>query len=177
MTRSSSLITRTGPTRIGRIIRCLSFWVLALALATSSANAQDKNLLVVIVGPKTPLDQVSIKELRDLYLGNVTAIQGVSLKPVNFSANSQERLTFEKLVLLMTSDQFTEHWRTKRFLNTFQKQPSVFKSAQAVRSFVSDEPGTMGYIPLSDVDPTVRAVRKVDGHDLADKAYPLRINP
>jgi hypothetical protein len=45
-----------------------------------------------------------------------------------------------------------------------------------VRKFIFNVPGAIGYVRLSDVDPTVKVIR-IDGRLPEDKDYELRLLP
>jgi len=160
-----------------RFRMCCVLIGLALSISPVVALGQGKPVLVIIVHPQTEIDDLSMPELRDLYLGNVEEIKGIRLKPIMYTANTPIRILFESLVLKRDPEAFAQHWRSKRFLGSWQKQPTSFKSTKAVKAFVAEEKGAIAYIPLSEIDATVRQVQKIDGREVGDRAYPLRSTP
>jgi len=169
-------VRRRSTSTVFRGLYALLISCLGWAMVASAALGQD-TALAVVVHPETVLNEILLKDLRDLYLGNIENIGGMRLKPVMFTVNSPVRTTFEALALRMDSEAFAQHWRSKRFLGSWQKQPTSFKSVKAVKNYISEEKDAIGVVPLSELDSTVRLVRKVDGRDVADPAYALRSKP
>ena len=157
-----------------RVRRALLLCLFLLGAGAQGGHAED---LVIIVNNETVLDAVSIQELSALYLGESTGIRGLNLKPVGYASGNALRAFFDARVLKMTSEQFAEHWRTKRFLGGLQKPPTNFKSILAVKRFVAEERTAVGYVSFADVDASVRMVGKVDEVPVGARNYPLHIAP
>ena len=139
-------------------------WVWALVLLVIAAPAPaagDGCAIAVIVNLQTTLGPVSVQEVKALYLGEITGIQSKNLRPVGYVAGTPIRSLFDQTVLDMTSEQFAEHWRSKRFLGSFQKQPTAFKSVAAVKKFVAEVEGSIGFVPCSEADASVRTILKL----------------
>ena len=153
---------------VGVLLICL-----LLAVNGAAGFGQQDSRLVIVVNPRTPLTQVGLKELKELYLGEISRLGGHEMVPVNHAAHTPIRLAFEKQVLRMNADEFAQHWKARRFLDTSQKQPTVFRSVESVKTFVAAEKGAIGYLPYSATDASVLVIRKVDNIDLTAKEYPL----
>ena len=160
----------------GRVHNPVFAAILLICWLVLPRSARAQGDLVIIVNAQTSLEGVSSKELAALYLGDSTSIGGVNLKPVSYVAGNPLRGFFETQVLKLTAEQFAERWRSKRFLGSFTKQPTAFKSAQAVKRFVAEERGTIGYISSTDVDDSVRTIGKVDGVPVGGHDYPLHFS-
>jgi len=143
------------------MVRLSCLWApLLLALASPTVAGEDC-AIAVIVNLQTALPSASVADVRALYLGETTGIQSKNLRPVGYVAGTPIRTLFDTAVLDMTSEQFAEHWRSKRFLGSFQKQPIAFKSVPAVKKFVAEVEGSIGFVPCSEADASVRTILKL----------------
>jgi ABC-type phosphate transport system substrate-binding protein len=173
----SAMIQDASPmNRIQRLWTGSAILCALIALGASAAHASER-ALVLVTNLKTPLPNVSVTELRALYLGESMTLGGQSFRAINYTAGNPFRNAFEEHILRMTDEQFANHWRSKRFLGSFQKQPASFKSAEAVKRFVAAERDAIGYIPKASVDNTVNVVPKLDSIPVGAKSYPLLLPP
>jgi phosphate transport system substrate-binding protein len=103
--------------------------------------------LAVVVHPDSPVTNLTLTELRDIFQGRTfdwTPFGGAGeVIPVSREANSIARQLFEERV--MTGRAVTQN--------------AVLKaSAQDVVEYVAKTPGAIGYVPISQVDGTVKVV-------------------
>lgn len=147
------------------LVALLAFAVVAASTGVTLAQGSDR--LVLIVNPGNPLPSITVEQLRDLYLGSSTRVNGKELRPVNLKARDRIRDAFENRVLGLSPEKVAEHWKSQRFLGFGGAQPSVFQSVEAMKKFVSRGANAIGYIPLSAADGTVRIVPRVGNVDLS----------
>src|SRR6266536_4461898 len=91
----------------------LSSWMAAGAwLTAGSAIAQTtKTRLAIVVAKSSPLDDLSIHDLKHLYMGDqITGPGGKRLIPLALRAGSPERVAFERAVLGMAPDRVASYW-------------------------------------------------------------------
>lgn len=140
---------------------------LILALGAREASAQT----AVIVHRSSPIANVQLDELRRFFLGKTTItgngqqITLVELSPI--------RAKFYKSLLGLSADEVRRRWVAMIFKGDATALPYELPDAPSVRRYVAEHPGAVAFIPVGDVDDTVKVVR-IDGKLPSDAAYPIK---
>lgn len=118
--------------------------------------------VAVIVSPASPILEISLAELREIFLGRLQERQGVVLTIVSREDGSGARAAFESMVLQGEDTS----------LNAL-----VMPSSEAVIDYVANTPSAIGYVSTQCLDDRVRAV-PVEGvapteETIANGSYPL----
>lgn len=146
---------------------------LAAAPTPSPAIADDP--LAIIVNQSNPIDDLSLKELRTVFLGERSHwSNGRRITLVMMDPGLAERKTVLRDVCRMNETEFSRHFLQGLFTGEVFVSPKTLATPVGVRKFVFNVPGAIGYVRASDVDGTVKVI-KVSGHRLDDAEYPLRI--
>ena len=127
--------------------------------------------IAVIVSRSSPLQSVTSDELKRMFLGSTKAF--ADLTPVMLVEYPPLRQAFYRSALALSDLQFKRHWIKLVFSGEVVTPPSQIADEPEVRRFVASHPGAIGFLPLSAVDGTVRALT-VDGHAPSDPAYKIR---
>jgi len=134
-----------------------------MASVTSVEAAGDP--IVVIVNNANPVDNLSIGELKKLFLGDRSRWDtGKAVAPVMLAPGAPERAAFLKIVCGMNDADLGKYFLQAAFTGKSATPPKEVSSAAALKSFVASSPGGIGFIKASDLpagDTTVKAV-KVD---------------
>ncbi len=143
------------------------------ALVTPAAWGQAGGArLVMIVGPRSPLQNVDLAELRRLFGGDPVADpSGLRLIPFNHPPRSPDRVGFDQLVLGMDPERVTKYWTDRRI----RAQPGPPRTATSLRmlvAVVARLPGAIGYVRPEYVTREVRII-KVSGKAPDAPGYPL----
>jgi len=151
--------------------------ILAFFLAFSpSAWAGDA--LVVIVNNANPVDNLSVGELKKLFLSDRSKWDtGRSVAPVMITTGASERTAFLKIVCGMNDADFGKYFLQAAFTGKSATPPKEVSSPQSVKSIVSNSPGAIGFVKASDLssgDTTVKAV-KIEGLAASDAGYKLHL--
>jgi ABC-type phosphate transport system substrate-binding protein len=121
--------------------------------------------IVVIVNNANPVDNLSIGELKKLFLGDRSRWDtGKAVAPVMLAPGAPERAAFLKIVCGMNDADLGKYFLQAAFTGKSATPPKEVSSAAALKSFVASSPGGIGFIKASDLpagDTTVKAV-KVD---------------
>ena len=121
--------------------------------------------IVVIVNNANPVDNLSIGELKKLFLGDRSRWDtGKAVAPVMLAPGAPERAAFLKIVCGMNYADLGKYFLQAAFTGKSATPPKEVSSAAALKSFVASSPGGIGFIKASDLpagDTTVKAV-KVD---------------
>lgn len=157
-------------------IACGVLAVAALSLAVPqrvSAQAHDVDVAVV-VQPDTPVSNLSLSEVRKIFLGDRqywTANTPVVLlirAPV-----ARERDVVLKVIYQMSESQFKQYWIAKIFRAESVSAPKVVYSNDMANDLVTALPGAIAFVDSRDVRPGTKVVR-VDGRLPGEPGYPLR---
>jgi ABC-type phosphate transport system substrate-binding protein len=136
--------------------------------------------IVVIVNSANPVDNLSVSELKKLFLSDRSKWDtGKSVAPVMVTAGAPERTAFLKIVCGMNDADFGKYFLQAAFTGKSATPPKEVSSAQSVKSTVAGSPGGIGFVKESDFhgdasDGAVKAV-KIDGAAASDPAYKLKM--
>jgi len=130
--------------------------------------------VAVVVQPDTPVSNLSLAEVRKIFLGDRqywTANTPVVLlirAPV-----ARERDVVLKVIYQMSESQFKQYWIAKIFRAESVSAPKVVYSNDMASELVTALPGAIAFIDSRDVRPGTKVVR-VDGHLPGEPGYSLR---
>src|SRR5271157_3980317 len=137
------MATKSGTTDIGMSSRTLngdetSLWSVEIA----------KDGLAIVVNPKNPVINLTIKQVCDIYSGKVSNWSALGGKKSEIHVFTREdgsgtRSSFESLVMGKTE---------------IMARAMVENSNGAIRQLVADDPAAIGFISLGLVDKTVKAL-------------------
>jgi ABC-type phosphate transport system substrate-binding protein len=151
---------------------------LVMAGLTSPLGAQATNTatndVAVVVHPDTPVDNLSLSELRRLVLGDRgfwPASVRVTLllrAPV-----AHERDVILRVVCQMTESQFRQHWIAKVFRADTAVAPKIVYSSEMSIEMVARIPGAITFVDASRVGKNLK-VLKIEGRAPFETGYVLR---
>ena len=151
--------------------------VLLLAIACGAALAQKPRGgvdIAVVVHPDTPITNLSLSEVRKVFLGDrqywSTNVPVVLLirAPV-----ARERDVVLKTIYQMSEAQFKQYWIAKIFRAESASAPKVVYSNDMANELVGAIDGAIAFIDAREVRPGAKVVR-VDGKLPGEPGYPLR---
>ncbi len=109
-----------------------------------------------MVNPKVSISQISLGELRRIFLGqNRSFPDGSAALPVN--TLGWRRQNFYQRVLLRTPEQMERYWA--RMVLVGDALPPRELEAGDVRAMVAKTPGAIAYLDRSEVNASVRALK------------------
>ncbi len=142
--------------------------------------AVDGGPIVVIVNQANPVQNVSMAELRKIFLSDRSRWDtGKTIAPVIAAPGAAERSAFLKIVCGMRDAEFGKYFVQAAFTGKDVTPPREVLSGRDVKSIVAGSPGAIGFIRALDFhgdgsDGGVKAV-KVEGLLASDPGYKLRI--
>lgn len=126
-----------------RLLSLLLFWLCCLA-----AWAQQD--FVLVTSQQTPLAQIELRQLRDLYLGKLARVDGARLRPLNLQDDDATREDF--LDFLFEADfDWSEYWLVQK-LQGRQSPPIEVRGWGVMLLYLSRNPGFVGYVPREKAD-------------------------
>ena len=129
---------------------------LALGVLAPSriAGQEDRMAVIVHLERRTEL---SIEEVAQIYLRRKRFWDdGTVIVPLNLPAQAPLRARFSELVLNQTEMRLAEYWNRRYFDGILP--PATLASTEAVRRYVASDANAIGYVPISEVDGSVRVV-------------------
>ncbi len=147
---------------------------LCLALLQPLAAQRHDVDVAVVVHPDTPISNLSLAEVRKVFLGdrqywstNVPVVLMIRA-PV-----ARERDVVLKIIYQMSESQFKQYWIAKIFRAESATAPKVVYSNDMANQLVTAIPGAIAFIDSKDVKPGSKVLR-VDGRLPGEPGYPLR---
>lgn len=125
-----------------------------LALSAAPPVPREPTL---IVNPDSPVTSLTAAQVRNLYTGKLSELDGQKMVPINQNLESDLAVRFLKKFISMTPAEYKEFWVNQQ-LRSGGVPPMVQKTSVNVRLMVSQLPGGIGYVWPEEVDETVRAV-------------------
>jgi hypothetical protein len=155
--------------------RCFVSAIGALSMPSwaGGVQAQEAKLrLAIVVAKNSPLRQLSIKDLRNLYRGDaLTGPDGKRLIPLGRPPGSPERIAFDRAVLGMSPDLAAAYWIDRRIRGQSGSPRSV-ESAELLLRVLAKLEGAVGYVRVSGLTDWVTSVR-IEGKAPTDADYPI----
>lgn len=141
----------------------------SFALPVDAGEAGGK--LALVVGKDSPVADISLPDLKRLYLGEHINAAGQRLIPLNLVPLMRERAGFDKAVLNMSPDAIARYWIDRKIRGD-SGPPKAIESADLLQRVVARLEGAIGYAPVAEVRPDVKVIR-VDGKAPNDPGYPI----
>jgi len=157
--------------RTTRLSALLLLLVCMVFPARPGAHAQAFQPLLVIVGSKTGITDISLAVLRRAFQGEPAEHAGKRLIPFNLPGGTPERTRFDRAVLGLEPQDVGRFWINRRIRDE-GAPPRTLTSAELAVKVVASLPGSITYVSPSMVTPNVR-VLTVDGKSPTQAGYPF----
>jgi len=111
----------------------------------------------VIVHPSNA-NALAKNDVKTIFLGKTLSFaSGGNIIPINQKANTSTRIGFDDAVLAKSAGQIKSYW-SKRVFTGKGTPPKEVDTDAEVKSLVSANPDTIGYIDSSEVDDSVKVL-------------------
>jgi hypothetical protein len=127
--------------------------------------------VAVIVNPSSAVEDLSADALKRLFLGQATTLPGTAQVRLATHTASAER--FDRVALGLEHEVVRSRWMAMTFRGEATAIPSDYAKADDVKRFVRAHPEAIAYLPLAEVDASVKVLR-IDGRRPGDAGYLLR---
>jgi ABC-type phosphate transport system substrate-binding protein len=136
------------------------------ALTWSSGSQAGGEVLAVIVNKQNPARELSQNELRPIFQTTKKVwSSGEDAVPINLPEDNSLRNDFDQAVLGLDPERVARYW-TDRKVRGGARPPVRVPNTAAVLKAVAAKAGAVGYVRLSEVNPSVRVVAKISGGKL-----------
>ncbi|MEM6733251.1 MAG: hypothetical protein AAF658_16955 [Myxococcota bacterium] len=153
-------------------------WFALIVLVVLSLSPRvtwaEKEVIVVLVHPESKVTNVSLSELRAIFIGQKRMWPGgESIKPLNLKRGSRERVAFDRLVLGMSPEQVEKFWVDSRIRGKAAAPPEV-SSVLLLQRVTAKTKGAVTYARATQIQGGTR-VLKIDGLLPDAPNYPLSV--
>ena len=151
-----------------------SRFLLSLALMAAFTAAADgaADHLAIIVSKSSPTDSLSGAELQKVFRAEKGKDSGGNKYIIVMQeAGQPARDAALRGIYKMTDSDYNKFFLQATFTGAVQAAPKAL-SAAAVKHFVAETPGAIGYVRADEVDDKVKVV-KIDGHAPGEPDYKL----
>ena len=137
--------------------------------------AHPKESLAIIVNRENPIENLSMAELRTMFLGERSHWpNGRRITLVMMEPGQPERDAVVRDVCRMSESDLRRRYLQGLLTGEVLVSPKTLATPVGVRKFVFNVPGAVGYLRPEDLDDSVKVIR-IDGHLPSDAEYPLKI--
>jgi hypothetical protein len=148
--------------------------IMAMGLRGVTAQTDSRNDLAVVVNPHTPVDNISLEDLRKIFLGERQFwSSNMPVVPLIRPQGTPERDVVLRVLFKMTENEYKKYWITKVFRAEATNEPTVALTNSFANDAVAAIPGSITIEIAKDV-PRGAKVLKIDGHKPGEPGYPLR---
>lgn len=173
--RSDGSVMRAKKTLFGRPRRLIAIAGLGLlVLSCLHAQSQRSSDIAVVVNPDTPVTDLSLEDLRKIFLGDHqywTAKIPVML--LIGAPATRERDVALKLIYQMDEVQFKRYWIAKIFRAESATAPKVVYSHEMANELTAAISGAIAIVDARDVGVGVKVLR-IEGQLPGQPDYPLK---
>lgn len=146
---------------------------LALGLATP-ATASAQEAVAIVAHPGVAVDDLSFAELRSIFLAEQQFWPDRSRITLLVRApQARERDVVLNEIYQMDEDRYRRYWIAKMFRAEVPSGPKIVFSSEMTRDLVTVIPGSIAFMPASEVGPSLKVIR-IDGRLPSDDGYRLR---
>jgi hypothetical protein len=160
--------------------RALAFAALSLVAAAPSAPGRAEPLAIIVSSAWEDAHAIDLRDLRALYLGRRSSLFGERVHRIDLPPGSAARVGFSETVLGRTEADLERYW-IEQALAGGALPPRQLQAPRDVVAAVRARPGTIGYLPVSELSghprDGVRVIAiAVDGvaRHAGDPEYPAR---
>src|ERR1700674_1390080 len=155
------------------LVVLLMMAALVLASEPTANSSSPSNDLVIIINKSNPVDDISLANLRKIFLAEQKYWpNGRRVTVVMREPGQTERAAVLRQVYRMSSSDYARYFMHAEFTGEGQGVPKSLSSAAGVRKFVYNVPGAIGYVRADEVDGSIKVAR-VDGRAPGEPGYRL----
>ena len=157
-----------------RAAMCLGIVLLVAPFAVQAEDSISQTGLAIVVHKDTEADDVSMAELRNIFLANKQFWPNRSRIILLVRApQSDERDYVLNTIYQMNEDSFRKYWIAKMFRAEVPRGPKIVFSSDMTLDLVVAIPGSISFMRADQVTEEVKVLR-VDGKLPSDEGYPLK---
>ena len=130
--------------------------------------------MAVVVNKRNPINQISLADLRQLYLGEQRFWKGrLAVTALMRVTGARERDVALRNLFRMNELEYKTYWVNRVFHGQASAAPAELFSNGSAQDAVASIPGAVALVPASEVIPRVKML-KIDGRLPGESGYPLQ---
>lgn len=145
----------------------LSIYAVLLICFANAADAQ----IAIAVNKDNPVDDISMSELKQIYLGKKTSFPDG--KNIVLAEYADLKKTFYDILLDWSVTKMKKHWMGLIFSGTSSSAPKEFRQSGELKDFILRNEGAIAFMNLAEADKNVKLLT-VNGKRPGSKDYPLQ---
>jgi hypothetical protein len=146
---------------------------LAIAAGPSLASAPPPDL-AVIVNPDVPVDDLTLSEVRKIFMGDRQFwAPNLRITLLMRAPVARERDVVLRVIYHMTESEFRQYWIGKVFRADVASGPKIVYSNEMTADLVAKIPGSIAFLDASEIPRNVKVLR-ANGLLPGQQNYPLR---
>ena len=155
------------------VLALVAFAAAAPMLSTVEAQTAGVGAVAIVVHPQVDIDDLSLAQLKSIFLAEQQHWRDRSrITLLVRAAIAPERDLVLTAVYGMSEDRYRQYWIAKMFRSEVASGPKIVFSTDMLRDLVTVIPGSIGFVPMSEVGPDLKVIR-IDGRLPGDEGYPL----
>jgi len=127
----------------------LSLFVSGYLIGITVAQASDSDTIVVIVGEKSPINSISDRQVRRLFLGKSIKLPNGSRAAL--ATYDPVATVFNDQALKRTDAQVNAAWSRLKFSGR-SLEPKIFNDPKQLVNYIAKQPNAIGYIAKANVN-------------------------
>lgn len=134
----------------------ITFFFMVMTLIISPPLVQASEILVV-VARNAPVENLTTKTVERIFLKRKTSWDdGTMIVPINLLAQHDLRKLFSNKILKKSQSELVEYWNEQHFKGI--TPPMVLESESAVKVFIRQVEGAIGYISRDALEPDLKII-------------------
>lgn len=118
--------------------------------------------ILVVTSPELDLGSLSAEDVRQIFSGRKSSVNGESVEPLDLPAESPLRAAFYQKVLDMDESQLRKHWVRMSFTGKGEPPEMLSGPDELKARLGSGDSNGIGYIDAEDLEGTLEVVYRVD---------------
>ncbi|HEC19394.1 MAG TPA: phosphate ABC transporter substrate-binding protein [Gammaproteobacteria bacterium] len=132
--------------------------LMLMAVLTFTAIAAHADEVVLIVNPANPLTEMTLKEVKKIYLGKSKFFPGGGkVIPADQPEKSLVRKIFYEVMIGKSASKLKAYW-SKRIFTGKGTPPIIKKGDEAMLAWVAEQPLALGYVYRKSVNDSVKVL-------------------
>ena len=132
--------------------------LMLMVVLTFTAIAAHADEVVLIVNPANPLTEMTLKEVKKIYLGKSKFFPGGGkVIPADQPEKSLVRKIFYEVMIGKSASKLKAYW-SKRIFTGKGTPPIIKKGDEAMLAWVAEQPMALGYVYRKSVNDSVKVL-------------------
>ena len=167
-------MTRLANRHLCYVLGCLFACAVAGGVGRAFAQIGAHSAIAVVVNKDNPISNLSIPDLRKIYLGERQYWRGgLPIQLLMRAPGARERDVVLRLVFQMSESQYKQYWVAKLMRTEAKSAPAEVFSNGMLKEGVAAIPGAIAFIEVEEVRPPLKVLR-IEGRLPGEQGYPLR---